>query len=702
MKKIALIIFSTFLVTSCYNNKKVQDNTQNTVNKGIDRSVMPKPGPAPTVKLGKPETFTLSNGLKVLIVENHKLPQVSMFLSMDNPPVAEGAKKGVSSLLSAMIGNGTSKMSKEKYNEELDFYGARVSVNSGGAYASSLTRYFPQVMKLTAEGALDPLFTKEEFQKEKDKKLEELKSNEKSVTAVASNLRDALTYGINHPFGEFTTEKTVNNITYQDVVNYYKKYYSPQNAYLTIVGDISFSEAKKLAEDNFSNWKKVDINRVEYTTPTNVNKTQIDFVDMPNAIQSELAVVNVTHLKMTDKDYFATVLANQILGGGGEGRLFNNLREAHGWTYGAYSSIGADKEVNSFAATTSVRNAVTDSAVVELFNELKRIRTTPVDAKELETAKAKYIGHFVMNAQKPEAIARQALQMETQGLPADFYENYIKQINAVTPEEVEAAAKKYFSVDNSRIVVVGKAEDVLPGLETLGYTIDFYNKDGEKVGNPLENQAQVPAGLTADKVVDSYLKAIGGKAKAKALKSVKMKFEMTGAAPQPLQGDMVFMAPNLEKQVIYMNGSPVMTSIFDGNTLKVSGMMGNSEKSGDEVADKKAKKGIVSQAFYTPEQIELSGVTKVDGKDAYKVQVKEGEEITTEYYDVNTGLLLQSTVAVETPQGNMEVVTLYKDYKKVDGIMFPFTITQEAGPQKMVNTIKSIDINKGVSKADFK
>ncbi|MBV7441684.1 insulinase family protein [Weeksellaceae bacterium TAE3-ERU29] len=702
MKKIALIIFSAFLVSSCYNNKKVQDNTQNTVNNGIDRSVMPKPGPAPTVKLGKPETFTLANGLKVLVVENHKLPRVSMFLSMDNPPVAEGSKKGVSSLLSAMIGNGTSKMSKEEYNEELDFYGASVSINSGGAYASSLTRYFPQVMKLTAEGALDPLFTKEEFQKEKDKMLESLKSNEKSVTAVASNVRDALTYGINHPFGEFTTEKTVNNITYQDVVNYYKKYYSPQNAYLTIVGDISVTDAKKLAEENFSNWKKVQINRVEYPTPTNVNQTQIDFVDMPNAVQSELAVVNITHLKMTDDDYFAAVLANQILGGGGEGRLFNNLREAHGWTYGAYSSIGADKEVNSFSARTSVRNMVTDSAVVELFNELKRIRTTPVDAQELEAAKAKYIGHFVMSAQKPETIAKQALQMETQGLPSDFYENYIKRINAVTPEEVEAVAKKYFSVDNSRIVVVGKGEDVLPGLERLGYTIDFYNKDGEKVENPLKNQTQVPTGLTANKVVDNYLKAIGGKGKAKALKSVKMNFEMTGAAPQALQGELIFMAPNLEKQVINMNGNPIMTTVFDGNTLKMSGMMGNSEKSGDEVVDKKVKKGIISQAFYTADQIELTGVTKVDGKDAYKVQVKQGDDVTTEYYDANTGLLLQSSVTMETPQGDMEVVTLYKDYKKVDGIMFPFTIIQEAGPQKMVNTIKSIEVNKGVSKADFK
>ena len=705
MKKITLIILSAFLVSSCYNNKKVQDNaktTQKTVENGIDRSIMPKPAPAPTVKLGKPETFTLSNGLKVLVVENHKLPRVSMSLDIDNPPIAEGNKKGISSLLVSVIGNGTSKMSKEKYNEEIDFYGASVGIYSSGAYASSLTRYFPQVMKLTAEGALDPLFSKDEFEKEKEKMLEGLKSNQKNVTAISSNIRGALLYGKNHPFGEFETVSSVKSIDFKDVVNYYKKYYSPQNAYLVIVGDIDFATAKKLAEENFGSWKNVKVDRIDYTTPQNVAKTQIDFVDMPNAVQTELAVANITHLKMTDKDYFAAVLANQILGGGGEGRLFNNLREAHAWTYGAYSSIGADKEVRSFMASTSVRNAVTDSAVVELFNEIRKIRTTPVEKKELDMAKAKYIGNFVMNAQKPQTVAHQALAIETQGLPADFYENYIKNIDAVTVEEVEAAAQKYFKADNSRVIVVGKAEDVLPGLERLGYPINFYDKEGKPTANPLENQAKVPAGLTAKKVVSNYLNAIGGEKKVKALKSTKIKFEMTGAAPQPLQGDMISMAPNLEKQVIYMNGAPVMTTIFDGNTLKTSGMMGNSEKSGEDVAAQKAKKGIISQAYYTPEQIELSGVDKIDGKEVYKVNVKQGAETFTEYYDAKSGLLLKTVNVVETPQGNMEVSVVYEDYKKVDGIMFPFKVTQEVGPQKIVQKITSFEANKGVSKADFK
>ncbi|MDM1504197.1 insulinase family protein, partial [Myroides marinus] len=176
-------------------------------------------------------------------------------------------------------------------------------------------------------------------------------------------------------------------------------------------------------------------------------------VDMPNAVQSEIALVNEVELKMTDKDYFAVILANQILGGGGEGRLFLNLREAHGWTYGAYSSISPSRKYpGKFRATAAVRNVVTDSAVTEFVKEIDLIRTTPVKEDELKLAKAKYVGDFVMEIQKPATVARYALNKELYKLPADFYENYIKNINAVTIADVQKAAQKYFLKDNMRIV----------------------------------------------------------------------------------------------------------------------------------------------------------------------------------------------------------------------------------------------------------
>src|SRR5690606_3514407 len=202
------------------------------------------------------------------------------------------------------------------------------------------------------------------------------------------------------------SEETLNNVTLADVVDNYNTYFVPGKAYLVVVGDVKFKDVKKQVEKLFSSWKPQTAPMVTYSDPRDVQYSQINFVDMPNAVQSEISVINVVNLKMTDKEYFAALLANQILGGGGEGRLFLNLREAHGWTYGAYSSIGSGKYVTTFRSSTSVRNTVTDSAVVEIFNEIKKMRNDLVSAEDLKNAKAKYIGNFVMQMEKPATVAR--------------------------------------------------------------------------------------------------------------------------------------------------------------------------------------------------------------------------------------------------------------------------------------------------------
>lgn len=701
MKKTYIyVLFMAIFVASCTSTNVGTTGKHKMKNQVIDINKQPTPGPSPEVKVGKPQTFSLPNGLKVMVVENHKLPRVSVQLSLDNPPLAEGNKKGVKSILGSMMGNGTSKMSKDKFNEEIEFYGARVNFRADGAYASTLSKYFPTILDFVSQGLLDPLLTESEFKTERDKMLEGLKADEKNVSSTASKLRDALAYGLNHPFGEFSTENTVNNVTFNDVKSYYKDNFVPNNAYMIVVGDVKFSDVKKLVTKKFSNWENKPLKATNYATPKNLDKTQINFVNMSNAVQSELATMNVTKLKMTDPDYYAAILANQILGGGGEGRLFLNLREAHGWTYGSYSRIRGNKHVNKFMTTASVRNAVTDSAIVEMLNEVNRIRTELVSAEELKNAKAKYIGNFVMQVEKPEVVARQALNTKTQNLPDDFYENYIKNINAVTPEQIRAAAQKYFSKDEARIVVVGKAEDVLPSLKKLNMPISYYDRFGNQVEAPKVKK--IDSSVTAMSVIDGYLDAIGGKAKAKSLKSVKSNFTMTGAAPQPVSGEMIQMAPNKSKMVMKMGEMTVMTEIFDGTTHKVSGMMGNSEKTGKDVADKAAIRGIIEQAFYTADEIELAGISEIEGKEAYRIKVKKGEQVIDEYYDTQSGLLLQTVASMKTQMGEMSMTSNYLDYVAIDGIKYPTKITQVIGPQKMEMTFKDIQFNKGVTEKDFK
>ena len=199
---------------------------------------------------------------------------------------------------------------------------------------------------------------------------------------------------------------------------------------------------------------------VDYDTAEpspNVQFTQINFVDMPNAVQSNISLTNNVELKMNDADYHSVLIANKILGGGFGSYLNMNLREEHGYTYGARSSVGTSRyNASRFTAGAAVRNAVTDSAVVETLKEIKRIKTEPVDAKDLANAKAKYVGDFVLALERPQTIARYALNIKLNNLPSDFYTTYLEKINAVTVEDVTRVANKYFKTENARIVVVGK------------------------------------------------------------------------------------------------------------------------------------------------------------------------------------------------------------------------------------------------------
>jgi len=680
MKKVIYILAGVFL----------------TMNMQAQIIPQPKPGPAPKVNVGKPETFTLKNGLKVLVVENHKLPTVSYTLTMDNAPYAEGDKKGVADLTGALMGSGTKKMSKDAFNEETDFLGANIGYSSQSAYASGLSKYSTRILELMADGALNPVFTQEEFDKQKAQIVEGLKSDEKSASAIAGRVGGVLVFGKNHPSGEYLSEETLNNVTLADVQDNYTTYFVPGNAYLVVVGDVKTKDVEKQVKKLFGMWKAAKAPSVSYSDPKDVQYSQINFVDVPNAVQSEISVVNVVNLKMTDKDYYATLLANQILGGGGEGRLFLNLREAHGWTYGAYSSVRGGKYVSEFSSSTSVRNTVTDSAVIEIFNELKKIRTDLVSEEDLKNAKAKYVGSFVMNMEKPGTIARYALTTETQGLPADFYENYIKNINAVTPEDIKRAANRFFLTENSRVIVVGKAADVLPGLESRKIPIFYFDKYGKPTEKPATKKA-VPAGVTAKTVMDGYIKAIGGEKAAKAVKSIATKSTATvQGAPVVLTSkvssdnkqvvEITVMGNSMFKQVVNEKGA---YTVQQGQKVDVPA---------EEIAGLKASAVPFEElTLANSKDATVTGVEPINGADAYAV--KNGD--STYYYDVKSGLKIADSKEQEGPDGKkVPMFTYYGDYKEVKGIKVPHKINMNVGIELDL-TVNEAKINEGVAPADF-
>jgi len=634
------------------------------------------------------------------VVENHKLPRISFNLTIDNAPYTEGNKKGVADLTSALIGKGTKSISKDAFNEEIDFLGANINFNANGASASGLSKYAGRIMELMADGALNPVFTQAELDKEREKLLEGLKSEEKSVTAVAGRVEDVLAYGKNHPSGEYLSEATIKNVTLDDVNLNYNTYFVPDNVNLSSLGDIKQKEVHKMVEEKFGPWKKAIAPALTYTDPKNVQYSQINFIDMPNAVQSEIALVNTVNLKMTDKEYFAGILANQILGGGGEGRLFLNLREKHGWTYGAYSSLGSGKYVEKFRSGASVRNAVTDSAVVEFMNELRRIRTELVSAEDLKVAKAKYIGNFVMQIQKPATIARYALNTETNNLPADFYENYIKNINAVTAEEIKAAANKFFLAENTRVIIVGKASEVLPNLEKMSAKQKLPIMYFDKFGNPTEKpkvSIPIPAGVTAKTVFQNYINAIGGE---KVVKTVKSVVTISSGTVQGTPVELTTKTTADNKMAVEMKamGMSMMKQVVGDK----AGYMIQQGQRKDFTADelKEHKEGALpfeELALAQKPGIKIESIETMNGNDVYAI--KEGK--TTYYYDVKTGLKAAEAKTVERGGQKMTQTTYFSDYKEVKGIKFPHTTDLNIGIEIKLMTTE-VKINEGIVAEDFK
>ena len=669
----------------------------------IDRSQQPKPGPAPIISLEKPTEYELKNGLKILIVENHKLPRVSYNLTIDRKPIIEGDKAGVTSLLGSVLGNGTTSINKDDFNEEVDFLGARLSFGFGGGFASSLTKYSDRILQLLADAAMNPLLTEEEFKKEKDILLEGLKTEAKSVDAVAGRVGRALSYGVEHPYGEFVTEETVNNVGFEDIKSYYDKYFGPNDAYLVVIGDVDTKDVYKRIKKYFGKWKKTaEINSNVPEANANADALEINFVDMPNAVQSNISITSNVKLKMSDPDYHAVLIANKILGGGFNSYLNMNLREANGWTYGARSSVGTDKYISRFSAGAAVRNAVTDSAVVETIKEIKRFQTEPVEASALANAKAKYVGDFVLALERPSTIARYAVNTKINELPEDFYATYLEKINAVSIEDVQRVANKYFTADNARFIIVGKGSEVVANLEKLNIPINYFDKYANPVEKP-EFSKPIPDGVTALTVMSSYVDAIGGKEAIESVSTLLFNADVTiEGAPFKPTAVIKNMAPNKSSMEMSIAGmGTIMKQKFDGTTGYAEQQGMKQPMTEEQIADQASQKGLFPEAHYTAEDIKLVSLSDLDGTDVYKIKVN-GDKESFRYYDATSGLLIREEKTEEAQGQTITSIEDISDYRAVNGVLIPFGRKISTGPQVISINASEVQVNSGVTEEDFK
>jgi zinc protease len=673
----------------------------------VDRSKQPTPGPAPVLTIKEPLVYKMPNGIILLVVEDHRLPKVSASFVIDAGPITEGEKSGVMNLMGSMLNEGTKTMPKAEFDEAVEKLGANVNLSSTGGSAFALTRYFKSAFTLMGQAIKEPAFTQESFDKLKTQAITGLKTQAKSAPAISARVTNALVYGKVHPYGEFETEGRIQKLTLQDVKQAYNKYITPSRSYLTIIGDISPADAKALATSVFGSWTGAMLTLPKLAIVSNPATTEIDVVDLPNAVQSEIKVVNLVDLKKNNPDYFPVLLTNYIMGGGAESRLFMNLREKHGFTYGAYSSLGTGRFQTTFQASASVRTAKTDSAVVEFLNEIKRIRAAKVSDEELKTAKALYNGSFALGLEDPARMATFASTILINNLPADFYKTYLQRVNAVTADDVLRVARKYMNYDNTRIVVVGNASQMLAGLKKLGYPVKLY----DAYANPVVEGAQAKgvADVKASDVVKNYIEAIGGAAELRKITSYTATMTM---ATQGMNLNVTEkkMAPNKELMTVSMGGNVMMKSTFDGEKGYQQRGAGKKDMTADEIARKKVFTSLTEQLDYLSNpafKLSVKGIQKINGSDAYQVAVTDPTGKTSmEYYDVKSKLLVKNENSTTANNNTVSQTIELSDYRKVNNVLFPFkqalTISAGGQEQNLVMSVTEVKVNTGVSADDFK
>ncbi|MEP6646750.1 MAG: insulinase family protein [Saprospiraceae bacterium] len=697
----SFILLAVLGIASC-SPKMAKETSSNDNNASKDfRAMAPKAGPAREIEIGKSTQYTLANGLKVIVVENHKIPEISYQLTIDMDRMQEKEKAGLSDITGTLLSTGTTSKTKSDIDEAVDFIGASMVTNPKGGFASSLTKHSDKILSLFSDVILRPSFPEAEFDKIKTQTLSGLQANKDDPNAISGNVSSALNFGPNHPYGEITNEITVANIKLQDTKDYYKTYFKPGNAYLVIVGDITPDVAKAKAEKYFGSWAAGKTPTYTYPFPKTLDNTAVAFVDKSGAVQSVINVTYPVDIKPGSPDEIPARVMNTVLGSGFAGRLFKNLREDKAYTYGAYSSLNSDELVGSFSASASVRNEVTDSAIVQVLIELNKLKDQPVTTKELELAKSFIYGAFARSLENPQTVANFALNTLMYNLPPDYYQTYLQRLSAVTIDDVARMAKKYITPNKARIVVVGNKDDVYSKLSV-------FDKEDGKVqlydiyANPRKDESSTPLSVTANEVVDKYLMAIGGRAKLDAVSSLDQTYsmELMGMA---ITAHMVQSSGKFHMSMT-APGMSLMKQIYDGDKGQMEQMGQKSTVEGTDLTSMKEQAIIFPERFYGEAgyTLELKGIEDVNGKPAYKIAVTTpGGSKSTEFFDKESFLKVKE---VQTAEGQGQTVTNeYGDYKAVDGINIPYTVTISGPmPTPMVMKAETVKVNSNVDPSLFK
>lgn len=438
------------------------------------------------VKLPKAEEATLSNGLRVILLESHRVPTFTMQMVVMSGGLSDPANQhGLAAFTASLLREGTQTRSSRDIAEQVDTLGATLGANSSISSftsvitTSGLVENFDPTLAIFTDVIRNPKFPQDEVEKYKQRQLQQMVFLHSNPQFLAQERFQRAIYG-NHPAGMILPSmEFIKSVTPADLAKFHATYYRPNNAMLTIVGDVKLSEIVPKLEKAFGDWQKGDVPQTNIPAATEPSAMRIQLIDRPGSVQTVLQLGNLG-IERNSPDYFAVLVMNRILGGGPAARLFMNLREKNSYTYGAYSNFTGSKYRGIVMSSSEVRTAVTEGAMHEFMYELKRIRDEKVSPLELENAKRALVGSFALSLEQPNELLQNIVTQKLYGLLADYWDTYPQMVSNITADDVQRAAQKYINLSNLQIVAVGDASKARDVLAKYG-TVEVYDAEGQPV-----------------------------------------------------------------------------------------------------------------------------------------------------------------------------------------------------------------------------
>lgn len=456
----------------------------------------PAPMPLEAAQFPPFAETVLANGMRVLVVANAKQPVLSLTLAVPGGAFYDAAGKvGTAEMVAGLLTKGAGNRTADQLSATIEGVGGSLSASAGSDFlsvsAAVLTNDRKLAFELVADAALRPTFPATEIELLRTQTLSALSLARSQPASIASRIFAKGLYG-EHPYGRSADETTVKAITREDLVAFHQARMRPNQALLVIAGAIDTAEARQLAEQTFGAWGGVAAGAPVTRPVPQRARTEIVLVHRPGSVQSNIVVGNTTWMA-TDARGYALTLANQVLGGASDSRLFMILREQKGWTYGAYSAVERRRQIGSFSATAEVRTDVTDSALVELLAQVRRMGAQPLTAEEFDRQKQTLVGRFPLQIETADAVASQVANSRLLGLANDYVQTYRQRLQGVTAEQAQAAARQGMRADAALIVVVGDAAKIAEKLKAIG-PVTVVDVDGK----PIEETNLGPRTITLD------------------------------------------------------------------------------------------------------------------------------------------------------------------------------------------------------------